>query len=195
MICVLSILSILVSTMEIEQHPPKPHPHGIFKQLLDDVDLMNPRSFALPAELRTFFRGGMTLQVSPQTLTARCAMMILTITLRFLPPVDTNSDGDYVDTLDYKPSECTSGFGSHSSSSVVEDPLQIRDKHGDIRICFHCNKSAYGGRMMISCDHCPLHWHLDCLNPPLASRPPSTRKWMCPNHADHVMVRMHVHAW
>ncbi|KAF9999258.1 hypothetical protein BGZ65_005353, partial [Modicella reniformis] len=142
-------------------YPPKSNHRGIFKQLLDNMDFMTPRSFALPAELRTFFRG-----------------------------VDTNSDGEYVDTLDYKPLERTSGSGTHSSLSfAVEDPLQIRDKHGDIRICFHCNMSAYGGRMMISCEHCPLHWHLDCLNPPLASRPPSTRKWMCPNHVDHVMPR------
>ncbi|KAF9349030.1 hypothetical protein BGX34_002099 [Mortierella sp. NVP85] len=112
--------------------------------------------------------------------------MILTFNPSCIFLVDTNSDGEYVDTLDYKPSEYNSGNGS---SSFVEDPLQIRDKHGDIRICFHCNKSAYGGRMMISCEHCPLHWHLDCLSPPLASRPPSTRKWMCPNHADHVMPR------
>lgn len=41
----------------------------------------------------------------------------------------------------------------------------------------------------MSCDHCALHWHLDCLNPPLASMPNSGRKWMCPNHAEQVMVR------
>ncbi|KAI8605671.1 hypothetical protein EDD21DRAFT_363053 [Dissophora ornata] len=144
-------------------HPPRPHPDGIFKGLLDDIDRRDPKSFSLPAEIRTYFKG-----------------------------VETNSDGEYVDTLDYKPSERGPGSrlqGSHGSSSATEDPLQIRDKHGGIRICFHCNKSAYGGKMMISCEHCPLHWHLDCLNPPLASRPPTTRKWMCPNHADHVLPR------
>lgn len=61
-------------------------------------------------------------------------------------------------------------------------------------------------REMVSCDYCPLHWHLDCLDPPRASNPKHTieqqdeiglvgkRKnkkkdksavvttWMCPNH-------------
>ncbi|KAF9384708.1 hypothetical protein BGX21_001245 [Mortierella sp. AD011] len=132
-------------------HPPKPNAPGIFKHLMDNVDRMNPKSFALPVEIRTFFKG-----------------------------VEANSDGEYVDTLDYKPS---------ASGSTAEDPLQMRDSHGEIRICFHCGKSAYGGRMMISCEHCPLHWHLDCLSPPMASRPPTTRKWMCPNHADHILPR------
>ncbi|KAF9116250.1 hypothetical protein BGX27_004102, partial [Mortierella sp. AM989] len=134
------------------KHPQKPNAPGIFKNLLDNVDRMNPKSFALPEEIRTFFKG-----------------------------VEANSDGEYVETLDYKP--------AGALGSVAEDPLQIRDGHGEIRICFHCGKSAYGGRMMISCEHCPLHWHLDCLTPPMASRPPTTRKWMCPNHADHILPR------
>ncbi|KAF9425637.1 hypothetical protein BGZ76_003142, partial [Entomortierella beljakovae] len=130
-------------------YPPTPNAPGIFKQLLDNLEQMNPKSFVLPTEIQTFFKG-----------------------------VDTNSDGEYVDTLDYKPSRAIAS---------VEDPLEIRDSHGNIRVCFHCDKTAYGGQAMISCEHCPLHWHLDCLSPPLASRPPSTRKWMCPNHADHIL--------
>ncbi|KAF8326348.1 uncharacterized protein EI90DRAFT_1942623 [Cantharellus anzutake] len=40
---------------------------------------------------------------------------------------------------------------------------------------------------IISCDYCNLHWHLDCLDPPMTVMPPPLKKWMCPNHADHVM--------
>ena len=43
-------------------------------------------------------------------------------------------------------------------------------------------------RQIVSCDYCALHWHLDCLSPPLASMPNAGRKWMCPNHAEQVMV-------
>ncbi|CEH13777.1 PHD Zn-finger protein [Ceraceosorus bombacis] len=43
---------------------------------------------------------------------------------------------------------------------------------------------AEGWRRIVSCDFCPLHWHLDCVDPPLISMPHETRKWMCPNHVD-----------
>jgi hypothetical protein len=43
-------------------------------------------------------------------------------------------------------------------------------------------------RSMLTCDFCPLSWHLDCLSPPLTSMPPMTRKWMCPNHAQNTVV-------
>jgi transcriptional regulatory protein PHF12/RCO1 len=40
----------------------------------------------------------------------------------------------------------------------------------------------------VSCDHCSLHWHLDCLDPPLSSMPPAHKKWMCPAHVEHIAV-------
>lgn len=43
-------------------------------------------------------------------------------------------------------------------------------------------------RQIISCDYCALHWHLDCLSPPMAAMPNSGRKWMCPNHVEQAMV-------
>src|SRR5690554_5824978 len=76
----------------------------------------------------------------------------------------------------------------YKNGSSAEHVFDMQDGQGNIRLCFRCNKSTYGGRMMMSCDHCPLHWHLDCLCPPMASPPPSTRKWMCPNHVDHILV-------
>lgn len=103
--------------------------------------------------------------------------------------VVTNSDGEYADTIDYKPTPKRTPSGhAAAAAQAMEEPYHLQDSEGNVRLCFHCNKSAYGGRMMISCEHCPLHWHLDCLSPPLASPPPSTRKWMCPNHADHILV-------
>jgi hypothetical protein len=52
-------------------------------------------------------------------------------------------------------------------------------------LCFGCGLSARNGQMMISCDFCPLHWHLDCLEAPLCIPPAITDKWMCPCHAAH----------
>jgi hypothetical protein len=94
------------------------------------------------------------------------------------------------------------------------DPYRTKDKNGAPVLCFQCGASALppqashdappvqGGsrrpsmrdtesgqwRSIVSCDYCPLHWHLDCLSPPLLSMPPLDRKWMCPNHVDHTLV-------
>jgi len=44
---------------------------------------------------------------------------------------------------------------------------------------------------MLKCDYCPSHWHLDCLDPPMANPPhinleSSTRDaWRCPRHIEH----------
>ncbi|MCJ1466725.1 hypothetical protein MMC07_005345 [Pseudocyphellaria aurata] len=53
-------------------------------------------------------------------------------------------------------------------------------------LCFHCGKSSLGQREIIGCDFCHLHWHLDCLDPPMAAPPRKLNKfnWMCPNHID-----------
>ncbi|KAG0236723.1 hypothetical protein BGW42_002885 [Actinomortierella wolfii] len=141
------------------KHPPKPNRPGLFKQLLDNMDRMNPKAFALPQDIRTYFRG-----------------------------VVTNSDGEYSDAIDYKPTPKRHSSNTGTSLSVEEDPLHLRDANGHYKACFRCNRTALG-RQMIRCDHCPLYWHLDCLSPPLAHPPPSTRKWMCPNHADHVIPK------
>lgn len=98
--------------------------------------------------------------------------------------METRSDGGYAEAVNYKP------FGSvKSNQSAWEDALELKDMKGEIRICYDCGKSALGGRWLIGCEHCPLHWHLSCLSPSLASPPPITHKWMCPNHAYHVQVR------
>ena len=41
---------------------------------------------------------------------------------------------------------------------------------------------------IVSCDYCSLHWHLDCLDPPMVQMPSPLKKWMCPNHVEHDMV-------
>jgi hypothetical protein len=104
--------------------------------------------------------------------------------------VVANSDGEYEDVVDYKPRPKRAAAAANSASIIKADSetLQLHDSQGRIRLCFQCGKSALRDRFMVSCDHCPLHWHLDCLSPPMACPPPNTNKWMCPNHADHVMV-------
>jgi hypothetical protein len=77
-----------------------------------------------------------------------------------------------------------------SRGEVIErDLLRLADEHGKTVLCYQCGLSAIRDKQIISCDFCPLHWHLDCTNPPLISAPPANKKWMCPNHVDHVLVR------
>lgn len=52
--------------------------------------------------------------------------------------------------------------------------------------------TASGWRAMISCDYCLLSWHLDCLDPPLVCLPPPHKKWMCPNHIEHVLPKRRI---
>lgn len=78
------------------------------------------------------------------------------------------------------------------------DSYKLKSK-GDVVLCYRCKGSAAPvgpgtaqglslGRKIVTCDYCPLSWHLDCLEPPAAIMPTSQRKWMCPNHATQVMV-------
>lgn len=46
------------------------------------------------------------------------------------------------------------------------------------------------GRPVLSCDYCSLHWHMDCLDPPMTGVPAREKKWMCPNHIEHVFVSL-----
>lgn len=49
------------------------------------------------------------------------------------------------------------------------------------RICFTCRKSCRRAPL-VSCDYCPLLFHLDCLDPPLCALPAGL--WMCNNHPE-----------
>lgn len=74
------------------------------------------------------------------------------------------------------------------------DNLRLKDSKNQVILCFRCGLSSLGKREIISCDYCGLHWHLDCLNPPLANAPyrdPQNRakyRWMCPAHADSMLT-------
>lgn len=62
-------------------------------------------------------------------------------------------------------------------------------------MCYGCGRVADGIRPTLQCDYCPLSFHLDCLDPPMA-KPPyqignserARQNWMCPNHSYHDLV-------
>lgn len=69
----------------------------------------------------------------------------------------------------------------------IEQPdyHQLKDKNGEFVLCYQCRKTAFK-KLMIGCDFCTLHWHLDCLI--MASPPNPAKKWRCPNHIEHLIV-------
>ncbi len=68
--------------------------------------------------------------------------------------------------------------------------FKLKDNKENSVLCFRCGESALFKREIIPCDYCNLSWHLDCLDPPLATSPVrrnngrSKNTWMCPNHID-----------
>ena len=71
------------------------------------------------------------------------------------------------------------------------DNFRIKDRKDNTILCFKCGLSSNGKRELVNCDYCILSWHLDCLNPPMASAPnkkatngKARQAWICPNHVD-----------
>ncbi|OLL23273.1 hypothetical protein NEOLI_000863 [Neolecta irregularis DAH-3] len=113
------------------------------------------------------------------------ALFVLPDSIRnFFQGVSTGSHGEYVDTSDLK-------ILKANRHGFLEEPdlLRLKDKQGDSILCYKCQMSAVHGGRIISCDYCSLHWHLDCLDPPMTSIPSQTRRWMCPNHSEHLIKR------
>ncbi|TXT15942.1 hypothetical protein VHUM_00445 [Vanrija humicola] len=138
---------------------------SLFRMLINKVEKDNPQQFRLPQEIRSFFTG-----------------------------VGTGNFGEYVDAEGARTKYDRKGFIED------RDPIRLRDAKQRPITCYKCGGSSIplhslasdpeaSWRQIVSCDYCALHWHLDCLSPPLASMPNSMRKWMCPNHAEQVMQR------
>ncbi|KAI9248496.1 hypothetical protein BDA99DRAFT_228168 [Phascolomyces articulosus] len=104
--------------------------------------------------------------------------------INYFEGVSMDKVGQYVDSSTIKPVRHKSG-----PQADIYDEHRLKDPDGNIIICFRCRKSALHGRM-ITCDYCPLSWHMDCIDPPMVSMPNPARKWMCPTHVEHVLPRM-----
>lgn len=83
--------------------------------------------------------------------------------------------------------------GAHDE--VPPDYYRTKDEKGNTVICFACNTTS-GHRPIVPCDFCGTHWHLDCLDPPLANPPArysdgkKQNDWLCPLHVDHELRRV-----
>ncbi|KAI5239158.1 hypothetical protein E4T43_06944 [Aureobasidium subglaciale] len=105
--------------------------------------------------------------------------------------VATAKDGKFVEQLATKTRR---GAGYDE----LPDHLKTKDAKGQAILCYNCSLSSLGRREIITCDQCSAHWHLDCLDPPLANVPyrdhtgRKVRDWLCPLHVDHVLREMEV---
>lgn len=72
------------------------------------------------------------------------------------------------------------GSAKHKSTELVGGLVPL-----PARTCFECRRSCRIGPLL-SCDYCPLLFHLDCLDPPLTALPAG--RWMCPNHVEQYIV-------
>ncbi|KAG2196504.1 hypothetical protein INT47_012798 [Mucor saturninus] len=97
--------------------------------------------------------------------------------VNFFKGVASDKLGRYVDTTKVKSVRYRNGLPDRP------DYHQLTDRNGKFRLCYYCRKTALK-KPMVSCDFCPLYWHLDCLNPPLAIPPNPAKKWRCPNHIE-----------
>lgn len=135
---------------------------GMFGPLLNSVHGRNPVEFRLPKRLRD----GTFIDVS------------------------TGDDHQYTDAL-LKPelsySKTNGGqlVGYNKNEDLDIDDLY--DKKGKPHLCHRCKKAGLQRRTLVSCDYCPLKWHLDCLSEPVALAKTLGLKWRCPNHVESLL--------
>ncbi|EAU88421.2 hypothetical protein CC1G_05187 [Coprinopsis cinerea okayama7 len=163
---------------EIRKKPPKKRPASLLAPLLHQLDMSIPVEFQLPDDIRNFFRD-----------------------------VGSGPRGAYVDLQEHKPPRL-----NRHGQLEERDPHRLKDRNGAPVLCFKCGMSALPTGLasmvpttkrprraaskavtpenfkdIVSCDFCSLHWHLDCLDPPLSAMPPVNKKWSCPNHAERLI--------
>ncbi|KAI8985344.1 hypothetical protein BDB01DRAFT_849927 [Pilobolus umbonatus] len=99
--------------------------------------------------------------------------------IHFFKGVAADKEGKYIDTTQMKHTKPKNGTYEYNYN-------RLKDRNGGFLQCYYCRKTAMN-KPLIACDYCSLHWHLDCLNPPLASSPNSTKRWRCPNHIENIL--------
>ncbi|PHH58854.1 hypothetical protein CDD81_4265 [Ophiocordyceps australis] len=95
--------------------------------------------------------------------------------------VRAGAHGDYEDTASSKPAP-----RKRNGYDELPDLYKQREDGRPV-LCHACQKPAAQARAMMPCSMCPLFWHLDCLQPPLAI-PPPLKSWRCPAHAHHLLL-------
>uniref|UniRef100_T1EGY8 PHD-type domain-containing protein n=1 Tax=Helobdella robusta TaxID=6412 RepID=T1EGY8_HELRO len=81
----------------------------------------------------------------------------------------------------------SSSIAANNANAYTRKNVIEMEKHMvplPAKLCHICTRSCRIAPLL-QCDYCPLVFHIDCLDPPLANIPSTT--WMCPNHVEHVI--------
>ncbi|KAK0523381.1 hypothetical protein OC835_006271 [Tilletia horrida] len=179
-----------------KQRPSGKEPKGIFPRLLKHLESTNPVQYELPADIRNYFKGvGTALDGSY-------------LNVGMIKPLRVNKQGLIEDRDPYKLKDkngkavlCFHCGGSALPAMPHSGDLMkaTMSKHATSPEAAKALSQQPpiptpdgNWRRILSCDFCAAHWHLDCVSPPMAVMPNMTRKWMCPNHADHAMAKYRV---
>ncbi|KAJ3302083.1 hypothetical protein HDV03_005427 [Kappamyces sp. JEL0829] len=183
----------------------RPAPAGpLFEELVRRMDGMNPRSFQLPISIRDQYQHVIAHPISGEYIDTReqevsrasnqAASTRITRKKALAAPPNLSSSIDIP-----VPAPSVSNSAKPSQSSTLQLP-----------ICYKCSKTEQlpigltpllsytfpqpkNGIQslrsdLIKCDYCGIHWHLDCLDPPLACIPPQLRL------NEHPPIDMYAHA-
>jgi len=81
--------------------------------------------------------------------------------------------------------------GAKAGWDEAPDYFRLKDSKGKVILCHHCNLQAQApDRAIIPCNFCPLSWHLDCINPPMAKEPTLGKPFKCPAHVDDLLAML-----
>ncbi|KAH8595000.1 hypothetical protein B0O99DRAFT_168865 [Bisporella sp. PMI_857] len=97
--------------------------------------------------------------------------------------VKTGESGEYEEVTVPKPK------GGRGGWEDAPDYFRLKDSKGKAILCHQCNGQARSpDRAIIPCNFCPLSWHLDCINPPMAKEPTLGKPFRCPAHVNDLLV-------
>lgn len=132
---------------------------GLFGPLLNSLRGRNPVEFRLPKKLRDSTFVG----------------------------VSSGPDYQYSDSLmksELAVSKLSNGQIAGFNRDDDLDVDSLYDKNGRPCLCHKCHKLGLKRKKLVSCEYCPLRWHLDCLPDAVCLAKTLGLKWRCPNHVE-----------
>ena len=161
---------------------------SLFSQLCEGMDKMNPRAFQLPAYIRDQYQHVIAHPITGDYLDTRDVLITKT---NVGVGVSTRSSKRQPANVTEKPVA--------PLRPISNDKEKDQDDVSALPVCFQCSKTDQSGlapaplltytsldqstgiqrpchgSTLIKCDYCEIHWHLDCLDPPLATIPLALR--------------------
>lgn len=200
------------------RHPPAPpkKKDGIFGPLLNHVEKQNPTTFSLTPDIKNYFKGvatatdgtyvdssrirqikvdkkGTIEQRDPFRLRDAKGKEILCHSCGGGALPRDRAEADALATVWSEEDRRRTNKATASSRSKASKTRSGREASATSLPDLteeeeHTIRDSQAWRRIVSCDFCSLHWHLDCLDPPLANMPSNFRKWKCPCHIDEFLA-------